>query len=109
MVRDAWNDLWLDCGVWPVCQHQIEGVVASCWAGDMLTQPMVFHDVRESLVVGYVDATMFETRYCPVPVGEIEFSSQDDGVGHNNPVKGLVKEVKTIVVCDVWTVVRSNM
>ena len=105
MVRDAWDDLRLDCGVLPVFQ----GVVASCWAGDMLTQAMVFHDVRESLVVGYVVATRFETWYCPVPVGEIEVPSQDYGVGTNNPVKGLVKEVKASVVCDIWTVVRSNV
>ena len=109
MVRDAWDDLWLDFGVWPVCQEQVKGVAAMCWAGDMLTQAMVSHDVRESLMVGYIVATRFETRHCPVPVGEIEIPSQDDGMGTNNPVKGLVKEVKGSVVCDIWTVVRSNM
>ena len=75
----------------------------------MLTQAMVFHDVHESLVVGYIVATRFETRYCPFRVGEIEVPSQDDGVGTNNPVKGLVKEAKASVVCDIWTVVRPNV
>ena len=57
----------------------------------MLTQAMVFHDVHDSLVVGYIIAIRFETRYCPIPVSKIEVPSQDDGVGTNNPVKGLGK------------------
>ena len=109
MVRDAWDDLWLDFGGRPVCQEQNKGVVTSCWASDMLTQAMVFHDDCESLMVGYIVATRFETRYCPVPVGEIEVPSQDDGVGTNNPVKGLVKEAKAGVVCDIWTLIRPNV